>query len=317
VTTTAPRPVRAPTTADLERAAAVVRRHLPPTPVDRGLGDPDEPLLKLESMQPTGAFKVRGALNALTHVDADAPIVVASAGNHGLGVAYAARRLGRQATVVVSTEASPAKVEAMRRLGIDPVQVGTTVDDAEAHAMEVAGQGARYVSPYNDPEVIAGQGTIGVELDEQVDGPMTVYCPIGGGGLASGIGLWASTRPNVRVVGVESAVSTAVSASVRAGEWVEVEIGDTIADGLSGGIERGTVTIDLVARHVDELVTVSDDEIRAALRWLASRRGVVAEGAGAAGVAAVLAGKAQQRGAAVAIVSGRNIALPLYAAQLA
>jgi threonine dehydratase len=108
-----------------------------------------------------------------------------------------------------------------------------------------------------------------------------------------------------------------VSASVRAGRWVEVEIGDTIADGLSGNIERGSVTVDLIARHVDELVTVTDEEIRNGLRWLASRRGVVAEGAGAAGLAAILAGKAEVRGTPVVIVSGRNIALPLYAGQLA
>jgi threonine dehydratase len=313
---TAPiRQVRTPDPTDVERAARVVREHLRPTPLDRGV-DPDEPVLKLESMQPTGAFKVRGALNALSRAEADALIVTASAGNHGLGVAYAARELGRDVTVVVSNQASPAKVEALRRLGTEPVRAGTTIEDAEAHAIELADRGARYVSPYNDPDVIAGQGTIGLELDEQVDGAMTVFCPIGGGGLASGVGLWASTRPDVRLVGVESAMSTAVSASVRAGQWVEVEIGDTIADGLSGNIERGSVTVDLIARHVDELVTVTDEEIRDGLRWLASRRGVVAEGAGAAGLAAVLAGKAEVRGAAVAIVSGRNIALPLYAAQL-
>jgi threonine dehydratase len=314
---TAPiRHVRTPDAADVERAARVVRKHLRPTPLDRGI-DPDEPLLKLESMQPTGAFKVRGALNALSQAEPGMPIVTASAGNHGLGVAYAARELGRDVTVVVSNEASPAKVEALRRLGTEPVRAGATIEDAEAHAIELAERGARYVSPYNDPDVIAGQGTIGLDLDEQVDGAMTVFCPIGGGGLASGMGLWASTRPDVRLVGVESAMSTAVSASVRAGRWVEVEIGDTIADGLSGNVEPGSVTVDLIARHVDELVTVTDEEIRDGLRWLASRRGVVAEGAGAAGLAAILAGKAEVSGTPVAIVSGRNITLPLYAAQLA
>jgi len=310
------RQVRTPDPADVERAARIVREHLPPTPLDRGI-DPEEPLLKLESMQPTGAFKVRGALYALSGVEAGAPVVAASAGNHGLGMAYAARELGRDVSVVVSTKASPAKVEALRRLGTEPVRVGTMIEDAEAHAIELAGRGARYVSPYNDPDVIAGQGTIGLELDEQVDGAMTVFCPIGGGGLASGVGLWASTRPDVRLVGVESAASTAVSASVRAGQWVEVDIDDTIADGLSGNVERGSITVDLIGRHVDELVTVTDREIREGMRWLASRRGVVAEGAGAAGLAAILAGKAEITGAAVAIVSGRNITLPLYAAQLA
>jgi threonine dehydratase len=319
VTTPSTRPVRTPTTADLERAGTVVREHLRPTPLDRGPTgvDVDEPLLKLESTQPTGAFKVRGALNALTHIDPDTRVLAASAGNHGLGVAYAARRLGREVTIVVPAQASPAKVEALRRLGAEPVRVGTSYDAAEAHALELAGRGGCYVSPYNDPEVIAGQGTIGLELDDQVDGPMTVFCPIGGGGLASGMGLWASTRPDVRLIGVESEVSTAVSASVRAGASVEVEIGATIADGLEGNVEAGSVTVDLVGRHVDELVTVSDGEIRTALRWLASRRGVVAEGAGAAALAAILAGKGGVNGAVVAIVSGRNIALPLYAELLA
>ena len=301
----------------------VVRRHLRPTPLDEGL-EPSEPLLKLESMQPTGSFKVRGALNALTNVDPDTSVVTASAGNHGLGMAYAARRLGRPVTVVVSTKASPAKVEALRRLGTEPVQIGTTIEDAEAHAMELAQGGAHYVSPYNDPDVIAGQGTIGseladqmVELADQTDDPLTVVSPIGGGGLTSGLGLWASTRPDVRLVGVESELSTPVSTAIRAGRWAEIEIGPTIADGLSGNVERGSVTLELIGRHVDQLVTVSEAEIRDAMRWLASRRGLVAEGAGATALAAVLAEKVDAKGRVVALVSGRNIALPLYAAQLA
>lgn len=310
------RVVRVPTPDDLDRAAEIVGGQLRPTPLDEGL-DPSEPLLKLESMQPTGSFKVRGALNALTNVDRDTPVVTASAGNHGLGMAYAARRLGREVTVVVSNEASPAKVEALRRLGTEPVQIGTSVEDAEAHALELGRRGAHYVSPYNDPDVIAGQGTIGLELAGQTEGPMTVVCPIGGGGLASGVGLWASTRPDVRLVGVESELSTPVSESIRAGRWAETAIGPTIADGLSGNIERGSVTIDLIGRNTDQLVTVSDIEIRDAIRWLAGRRGLVAEGAGATAVAAVLAGKVGAEGRVVAIVSGRNIALSLYAAQLA
>lgn len=340
------RPVRTPTTGDLERAVPVVRRYLQPTPLVEGL-EPSEPLLKLESMQPTGSFKVRGALNALTRVDPETPVLTASAGNHGLGMAYAARRLGRPVTVVVSTKASPAKVEALRRLGTEPVQIGTSIEDAEAHAMELAQSGAHYVSPYNDPDVIAGQGTIGPELAEQTGlagqmglagqtglaeqaglagrtrladrtaGPLTVVSPIGGGGLTSGLGLWASTRPDVRLVGVESELSTPVSTAIRAGRWAEVEIGPTIADGLSGNVERGSVTLELIGRHADQLLTVSEAEIRDAMRWLASRHGLVAEGAGVTALAAVLAGKVDTEGRVVALVSGRNIALPLYAAQLA
>jgi threonine dehydratase len=314
--------VRTPTTDDLERAVQVVRRYLQPTPLDEGL-EPSEPLLKLESMQPTGSFKVRGALNALTNVDPDTPVVTASAGNHGLGMAFAARRLGRPVTVVVSTKASPAKVEALRRLGTEPVQIGTTIEDAEAHAMELAQSGAHYISPYNDPDVIAGQGTIGPELaeqmalDDQTGAPLTVVSPIGGGGLTSGLGLWASTRPDVRLVGVESELSTPVSTAIRAGRWAEIEIGPTIADGLSGNVERGSVTLELIGRQADQLLTVSEAEIRDAMRWLASRRGLIAEGAGATALAAVLAGKVDAEGRVVALVSGRNIALPLYAAQLA
>jgi len=314
--------VRTPTTDDLERAVQVVRRYLRPTPLDEGL-EPSEPLLKLESMQPTGSFKVRGALNALTNVDPDTPVVTASAGNHGLGMAFAARRLGRPVTVVVSTKASPAKVEALRRLGTEPVQIGTTIEDAEAHAMELAQSGAHYISPYNDPDVIAGQGTIGPELaeqmalDDQTGAPLTVVSPIGGGGLTSGLGLWASTRPDVRLVGVESELSTPVSTAIRAGRWAEIEIGPTIADGLSGNVERGSVTLELIGRQADQLLTVSEAEIRDAMRWLASRRGLIAEGAGATALAAVLAGKVDAEGRVVALVSGRNIALPLYAAQLA
>jgi len=141
--------------------------------------------------------------------------------------------------------------------------------------------------------------------------------PIGGGGLTSGLGLWASTRPDVRLVGVESELSTPVSTAIRAGRWAEIEIGPTIADGLSGNVERGSVTLELIGRQADQLLTVSEAEIRDAMRWLASRRGLIAEGAGATAVAAVLAGKIDADGRVVALVSGRNIALPLYAAQLA
>ncbi|MFD0684633.1 threonine ammonia-lyase [Actinomadura fibrosa] len=301
------RPVRAPGPDDLDRAWRTVSAVLAPTPVVPSPLAPDA-LLKLETFQPTGSFKVRGALAAVAALPDGRPAVTASAGNHGLGMGYAAARSGADVTVVVSTRASQVKVD---RIGAFPVRLvrhGTSYDDAEAHAMGLPGH---YVSPYNDPAVIAGQGTIGRELDAQAPGPLTVVAPVGGGGLAAGLCLWARERGDVRVVGVESAVSRAVSAAVAAGRIVEVEVGDTFADGLPGNLEAGSVTPDLVG-SVAELTTVTDAEIRDALRFLFREHGLVAEGAGAAAVAAVLAGKVEVTGRPVVVVSGRNITVPTY-----
>ncbi|MCP9948808.1 pyridoxal-phosphate dependent enzyme [Actinomadura madurae] len=221
---------------------------------------------------------------------------------------YAAARSGADVAVVVSTRASQVKVD---RIGAFPVRLvrhGTTYDEAEAHAMTLPGH---YVSPYNDPAVIAGQGTIGRELDEQADGPLTVIAPVGGGGLLAGLCLWARERGDVRVIGVESAVSRGVSASLAAGRVVGVEVGDTFADGLPGNLEPGCVTPEVIG-DTARLTSVTDDQIRTALRWLFHEHGLVAEGAGAAGVAAVLAGKAEVTGRPVVIISGRNITVPTF-----
>lgn len=316
------RAVRQPTSDDLQRAVRCITGALRPTPLDRGTAsDPVRLALKLEGCQPTGSFKVRGALAALEALDPATAVVTASAGNHALGLAYAATRLGRRAKVVTATTASPVKVAAIRRFDVELVQAGMSYDDAEAHALALAAgpesTRAHYVSPYNDPHVIAGQATVGFELAEQTDGPLTVVCGIGGGGLASGLGLWASTRRQTRVVGVEVAVSTAVSAAVQAGRQVTVPVGETIADGMAGNIEPGSVTVDLVRRYVSDLVTVTEGEIREAIRYLALERGIVAEGAGAAPVAAVLAGRVPDGPKTVAVVSGRNITSAVLAGVIA
>jgi len=313
-----PRYVAPPTADDVRRAYETVGRHLPPTPLVRdALGEHPGLHLKLETFQPTGSFKVRGALNALAAVEAGREVVTASAGNAGLGLAWAAGQLGRTVTVVVPGNASAAKVEALRRFPVELVQVGTSYDDAEAEALRRAEAGAYYLSSYNDTAVIAGQGTLGHELAEQLDGPFTVVCSVGGGGLAAGIALWASTRDDVDVVGVEAEVSTAVSAAVQAGHVVDVEVGPTLADGMAGGIERGCATVDVIRDHVAHLVTVSEQEIVAGMRHLLTRHGLVAEGAGAVSVAAVLAGRVDTSRPVVAVVSGRNIALPVLAQVLA
>jgi threonine dehydratase len=321
--------VRVPDASEIPEAAAVVRRHLAITPVAPAPGLGRDTWLKLETLQPTGSFKVRGALVAVAAAlarDRHASIVTASAGNHGLGIAFAADRLGAPATVVVPTNASVAKQEAIERFAVALVRHGTSYEEAEAHALALAGASdgrAVFVSPYNDPAVIAGQGTIVSELLEQVPGLATIVTPIGGGGLASGLGLAASTTgggsgPRVRVVGVEAAQSPALRAALDAGHPVAISPGPTLADGLAGNFETGSVTFELVRRTVADVVTVSEDDIATAMRFLAREHGLIAEGSGAVGVAALLTRRFEPTvGPTVVIVTGRNIALDALAGVLA
>ena len=310
------RHVAVPSPADLDAAAELVAARLAPTPLVPAPALGEDVWLKLETLQPTGSFKVRGGLAALARLGGE-PVVTASAGNAGLGVAWAAAALGVEATIVVAETASPAKVAALAALPVTVVQHGDGYDAAEAHALSLSG--ATYVSSYNDTGLIAGQATIGRELDVQLPGPLTVLAPMGGGGLASGLGLWAAHRPGgaARVVAIEAERSTAMSAALAAGEITPVPIGDTIADGLAGNIEAGSVTFPIVRDHVAAVVQASEAEIEEGIRFLARAHGIVAEGAGAAGVAAALAGRIPRGdGALVIVVTGRNIALPRLAAVL-
>jgi threonine dehydratase len=319
-----PRTVPYPTDADFAAAREVVGRYLTPTPLipspvtRRGW-------LKLETFQPTGSFKVRGALAALAAAPADRQVISASAGNHALGMAFAAKALGRTVQVIVPETASPAKLDALRKLPVQLVTHGEDYDEAEMWAISRADAPAgdvTFISPYNDPHVIAGQATIIDEIVDQVPdtGPITVIAGFGGGGLLSGLGLRASqlstdARP-IRVVGVESDASPAASAAIAAGRAVPIEVEPTIADGLAGNIEEGAITVELIARHVAALVQVSDEEIEAAIRWLVRNHGIVAEGAGAAAVAALLAGVIDAElleGEVVPVICGRNIALSTLA----
>ena len=311
------RAVTAPTPEDLEAAAAAVAQRLAPTPLVAAPALGDDVFLKLETLQPTGSFKVRGALAALARAGSG-PVVAASAGNHGLGVAWAAAELGLHATVVVPVTASPAKVAALQALPVELVQHGAGYDDAEAHALALAQSGAAFVSAYNDAGVIAGQATIGRELDAQLPGPVTVVCPIGGGGLASGLGVWAAGRAGARVYAVEAERSPAFATALRAGAITPIDSGETLADGLAGNIEPGSVTFELVRDHVSGPATFSEAEIAEAIRLLARANGLVAEGAAAAAVAGVMTGRVERGdGPLVVILSGRNIALARLAAVLA
>jgi threonine dehydratase len=313
------RVVAAPTGDALAAAAEAVAAWLRPTPLVRAAALGQDVWLKLESLQPTGSFKVRGALAALSALEDGGSVVTASAGNHALGVAWAATALGRRATVVVPETASPAKLAALERFDVEVVRHGPDYDAAEAEALARASGGAVYVSAYNDPEEIAGQASIGAELDAQIDGPLTVVAPLGGGGLASGLGLWAATREGARVVAAEAERSPAFRAALAAGGIVPIDAQPTLADGLGGNVEPGSVTFELVRDHVGAVVQTPEAEIEDAVRFMATAAGIVCEGAAACAVAAARARRAvaPDGGALVVIVSGRNIAAARLAALLA
>lgn len=317
------RHVRLPVEEDFDRARAVVREHLSPTPLIVSRAGGREVLLKLETFQPTGSFKVRGAVAAAAALPAGSRIITASAGNHALGIAWASVRLGVPATVVIAETASPAKRSALEALPVELIIHGRNYDAAEAHGLLLAADPARratYVSPYNDPHVIAGHASMLDEIVAQhpIDRPLTVVAPGGGGGLLAGIALRAETlatpRRPISVYGVESERSTGLSSSVRAGQWTEVVIGQTVADGLAGNLERGSITVDILRDRLAGFVTVSDEQIGDAIRALARDHGLIAEGGGATALAAIRSGAIPEvDGDLVAIVSGRNIALQTLA----
>jgi threonine dehydratase len=303
------RTIAAPTADELDAAAAVVAGRLAPTPLVRAWALGEDVWLKLESLQPTGSFKVRGALASLSRLPEDADVVTASAGNHGLGVAWAATALGRRATIVVPETASPAKLGALERFDVRLVRHGPSYDEAEAHALELAAAGATFVSPYNDTHVIAGQATLGRELDGHFPDRVTVVCPLGGGGLSSGLGLWAASRTGARVVGAEADASQAFRAALDAGRITGIDPGPTLADGLGGNLEPGALTFELVRDYVAEVVSAPEADIEDAVRFMATAAGIVIEGAAAAAVAAVRGGRVATDGEPlVVVVSGRNIA---------
>lgn len=303
-----------PSLRELELAQATVAATLPATPLaplwlDRPV------YLKLETFQPTGSFKVRGAL-AATAAYADAPggIVTASAGNHGLGIAWAASRLGVQATIVVPETASAAKVEALRAFPAKLITHGTGYDEAEQYALHLAGDAGRYVSAYNDPYVIAGQSSMLAELLEQLPEPFTVVAPVGGGGLVSGLALAAyACARDIKVVGVEAAASRAVSAAVRHGHVVPVSVAATIADGLAGNIDQAAITPGIIGFTKTQLEIAGEHSLRRALRMLATHAGIYAEGSAAAGLAAVLDGAVPADRPVVIAVTGRNITPQTFA----
>jgi threonine dehydratase len=288
----------APTLADVQEARQRLLGIAEETPIylsetfSRRCGR--EVRLKAENLQRTGSFKVRGAVNKLSTLSAEeraAGVVAASAGNHGQAVAWAARELGLPATIYVPIDAPMAKVEACRNYGATTVMSGEFFEDALTAAQQhVEETGGTFIHPYEDQLVIAGQGTIGLELAEQVPDMGTVLIPIGGGGLAVGIATaLRAVRPDVRLIGVQAGLD-----------------GYTIADGIAVKIPSD-FTMPLLEDLLDDMVAVSDEEISEAIVLLLERAKLVVEGAGAVGVAALLSGKTTVSGTAVPVLSGGNI----------
>lgn len=279
-----------------------------------------EVVLKLETVQPIGAFKIRGAANALAGLDGAARacgVVCCSTGNHGRAVAYAARASGVRAVVCLSSLVPDVKVRAIEALGAEVRRIGASQDDAQ-HEVDrlVAEEGMTEIPPFDHPLVIAGQGTIGLEILEARPDVGTIVVPLSGGGLAGGIALAAKAiKPTVRVIGVTMDQGAAMYESIRAGRPVEVAERPSLADSLGGGIgPANRWTLDLCSRLLDETVLVSEQEIYRAMRALFRDDRVVTEGGAAVGVAALLAGKLELQGPVVIVVSGHNVDMDTFLA---
>jgi threonine dehydratase len=316
--------VTPPTALDVVRARLRLQPHLTPSPLREslplGATAGRRVLLKLESLNLTHSFKIRGAFNALlalieAHPDPARPrVVTASAGNHGRAMAFAAERLGIALVVFTPRTAPKAKTDAIRRHGAT-LHLAPDYDAAEQLARDFADEhGAAFISPYNHPDVIAGAGTIGLEIVEQCPDVATVVVPIGGGGMASGVGLaLRAAASRARLVGVEADASTPFTTSLARGAITTIDAGPTLADGLAGNLEPGSMTFPLVQQVVDEVVTVSEQALIGAMRRMAADEHLIVEGSSAVAVAAIEGGQVgNAAGPIVVIVSGSNIDLDTF-----
>ncbi len=308
-----------PSLADFDAARVRVAKVAAVTPMESSrflaevLGSPVH--LKCENLQRTGSYKIRGAYNRLSQLTDDEKargVVAASAGNHAQGVALAARELGIAATIFMPVGVALPKLQATRNYGAEVVLRGDAVDRALRAAAEFADStGAVFIPPYDHPDVIAGQGTLGLEMLDQIPNLETVIIPIGGGGLISGVASvlkqrFAAEGRTVRIIGVQAANAAAYPPSLNAGVSTEIRIAPTIADGIAVS-KPGMLNFEIVKATVDEVVTVSDDDIARAMLMLLERAKLVVEPAGAVSVAAILTGQVQNSGTTVAILSGGNI----------
>ena len=309
----------APTLAEFEAARAVVAQVADVTPMESSryladvLGAPV--YLKCENLQRTGSYKIRGAYNRLSKLTDEEKargVVAASAGNHAQGVAFAARELGIKATIFMPVGVALPKLSATRDYGAEVILRGTTVTEPLLAAAEYAREtGAILIPPFDHADVVTGQGTLGLEILDQVPDLETVIVPIGGGGLISGVASALKQRAardgrRIRVIGVQAENAAAYPPSLEAGEATMISILPTIADGIAVAMP-GLLNFEIVRDAVDEIITVSEDDTARALLVLLERAKLVVEPAGAVAVAAILAGKVTPTGPTVAILSGGNI----------
>ena len=305
------------TVHDIESAAARIEGHVARTPSRRSEWLSDltgaDVHLKLEVVQPTSSYKIRGAFNAALRLKArqvpDVRLVTASAGNHGRALAFAARELGLPLTVFIASNAPSAKVDAIRTAGAE-LRPSADYDEAERQAKLHAARGdGLFISPYSHPDVIAGAGTIALELLEELPALDAIVVPVGGGGLIAGIGIAVKSRsPSTRVIGVEVAASCPFTQSLAAGRLVTIDVGPSLADGLTGNLDPDTITFDIVGEVVDRIVVVDEPALRKALAAIVTREHLIAEGAAAAGVAAMMSEKLDLSGQRVSVIlTGANI----------
>jgi len=279
-------------------------------------------LMKLENMQPIGAFKLRGAFNAVMSLPDDvAGVTCCSTGNHGRGVAFAAAKRGIPAVICMSNLVPQAKVDGIKALGADVRICGKSQDDALAESLRmVATEGLVEISPFDDPKVIAGQGTIGLEMLETQPDLATILVPLSGGGLAAGVAVAAkSVNPNIRVIGVSMDRGAAMHASLSVGHPIEVEEVPSLADSLGGGIGlQNKLSFPLCRDHLDDVILVTEEEIRDAMQVLFYEDRIVAEGASVVGLAAVLSSKlVKVNGPIGTIITGRNLDMSTFHAIMA
>jgi threonine dehydratase len=296
-----------------------IKNYIRETPLEQDfflsqLGDGNV-FLKLENFQLTGSFKLRGAFNRLLTLSAeerDAGVVTASSGNHGAAFTYAARLLGYRGVVVVPENVSTAKLDVLHLYGAELISYGTDCVEAENFAREMAEkQGKMFISPYNDPMIIAGQGTVGIEILKQLGNIDAVFVPVGGGGLMSGVaGYLKAMNSKIQLIGCQPENSPVMYESVKAGRIIIMESKPTLSDGSAGGIEEGSITFGICCDFVDEYILVTEDEIKGAIRLVLEKTYMLIEGAAALSVASFIKEKERFKNKnIVLVISGKKISL--------